>query len=478
LDAQGAAWVCDNPEDANDCHAAVARFIGGVTLDTGFQPPRFESFNEGGGTWQSQSIRTISRTGDTLYVRGTFTHADRNPQYKFLAALDARTGALRENWFVDPGSDNMNQTHMRLASSPVNNHVYIVDSTTYQDTHFHPVTGVDLCQGVTCTAQDDCHVAGACDKATGHCSNNAKSNDSACSDGSACTTSDVCLDGVCQAGAEVQCAAMDACHLAGTCDTQTGECSHPTKDNGVGCDDYNACTQADTCLDGVCTGASPVMCVAVDSCHQAGECDLTTGACSQPEIANCVLDAGVADAGIGGVDSGLPMDAAHTLMDGSGGGDGALVADAAGSSADAANVGVDAAGGADAAGIIADAGATEDGAAGDAAMATDSGSVAVDAARPVDSGRVDAGSTDAGAQQPMADAAVFAADAATAEQPSEEPASKCACQDSKGNSTPALALSVFVVLTRRWRVRRPCARHSSVSSSSKLDTIETDIALS
>src|SRR5216684_665797 len=50
------------------------------------------------------------------------------------------------------------------------------------------VTPPDLCAGVTCTASDQCHVAGTCDPATGMCSNPPKANGTACNDGNACTT--------------------------------------------------------------------------------------------------------------------------------------------------------------------------------------------------------------------------------------------------------------------------------------------------
>ncbi|WP_255203996.1 LamG-like jellyroll fold domain-containing protein [Myxococcus sp. AM011] len=52
----------------------------------------------------------------------------------------------------------------------------------------------------------------------------------------------------------VVCAPLDACHIAGTCNPSTGQCSHPVAPDGTACDDGNACTQPDTCLDGVCAG--------------------------------------------------------------------------------------------------------------------------------------------------------------------------------------------------------------------------------
>ena len=39
-------------------------------------------------------------------------------------------------------------------------------------------------------------------------------------------------------------------HEAGTCHPATGQCSDPTKANGSPCDDADACTQTDSCIDG------------------------------------------------------------------------------------------------------------------------------------------------------------------------------------------------------------------------------------
>ena len=82
------------------------------------------------------------------------------------------------------------------------------------------------------------------------------------------------------------CAARDQCHLAGICDTATGACSNPPKPDGATCNDGDACTQADSCQAGVCAGASPVTCAALDQCHLAGSCTPGTGQCSNPPVPN------------------------------------------------------------------------------------------------------------------------------------------------------------------------------------------------
>ena len=139
---------------------------------------------------------------------------------------------------------------------------------------------------VFCTALDQCHVAGVCDPATGLCSDPAKADGSPCDDATACTRTDTCVAGNCVGADPVMCTALDQCHVAGECDPATGVCSDPAKADGVPCDDGDSCTQTDSCLVGVCVGADPVMCTALDQCHVAGECDPATGLCSNPKVAD------------------------------------------------------------------------------------------------------------------------------------------------------------------------------------------------
>src|SRR5207245_1142068 len=155
-------------------------------------------------------------------------------------------------------------------------------------------TQTDTCQAgtctganpVLCTALDQCHDAGSCDPQTGTCSNPNKTDGTACSDGNACTQSDSCQAGACVGTNPVVCTALGQCHDAGTCDPQTGTCSNPEKPDGTACTDSDACTQTDTCQSGVCSGANPVVCSALDQCHDAGVCDPANGACSNPAKPN------------------------------------------------------------------------------------------------------------------------------------------------------------------------------------------------
>src|SRR5581483_11754008 len=155
-------------------------------------------------------------------------------------------------------------------------------------------TQTDTCQGgvctgsnaVVCTASDQCHDAGTCNPLSGQCSNPAKPDGSACNDGSACTQTDTCTAGSCGGGNPIVCTASDQCHDAGVCNPLNGQCSNPAKPDGSACSDGSACTQTDTCQSGTCSGTNPVVCTALDQCHDVGTCNPGTGQCSNPAKAN------------------------------------------------------------------------------------------------------------------------------------------------------------------------------------------------
>src|SRR5204862_280606 len=119
---------------------------------------------------------------------------------------------------------------------------------------------------VVCAASDQCHTAGVCDPTSGTCTNPSAAEGTACNDGNACTTADACAAGKC-GGAPVVCAAFDQCHEAGACDPTSGACTNPVVADGTGCNDGNACTQGDQCLEGICAKGDPVVCAASDGCH-------------------------------------------------------------------------------------------------------------------------------------------------------------------------------------------------------------------
>ena len=193
------------------------------------------------------------------------------------------------------------------------------------------------CTTAACTAADTCHAAGTCQAGTGVCSSPTLGNSTPCDDGNACTQIDYCqggtcigtspiacpsipchsantcnsMTGMCQAAAQpdgtpcsvsnfcwagpptcvagvctsalTTCPAAGPCTDPGVCDPVTQTCSPTKKQDGTSCDDGDACTQIDTCNDGVCEGASAVACQPEDECHDAGTCNKGTGLCDNPE---------------------------------------------------------------------------------------------------------------------------------------------------------------------------------------------------
>ena len=152
-------------------------------------------------------------------------------------------------------------------------------------------TQTDTCQTGTCTganpivcmATDQCHVAGVCNPANGICSNPNAPDGTVCTDGNACTQTDTCQAGMCAGSNPVTCTASDQCHVAGVCNPASGVCSNPNAPDGTVCTDGNACTQTDTCQTGTCAGANPVVCTASDQCHVAGDVQPDDRRLLQPE---------------------------------------------------------------------------------------------------------------------------------------------------------------------------------------------------
>src|SRR5439155_1267787 len=139
---------------------------------------------------------------------------------------------------------------------------------------------------VVCTALDQCHVAGTCNTATGLCSNPNASNGTACNDGNACTPTDPCPRLKSPGSNAGRRTPSDQSHAAGTCHTATGPCPTPNACNGTACPAADACTHSLPDAIPICTGSNPVVCTAPDQCHVAGTCNTATGQCSSPNASN------------------------------------------------------------------------------------------------------------------------------------------------------------------------------------------------
>ena len=165
----------------------------------------------------------------------------------------------------------------------------------------------DACNlGETCTAgscnggsapdcsssSDQCNTA-SCDPAgaEGNCDTLTPANESgSCDDGSACNVGETCTAGSCNGGAPPNCSAFgDPCNAA-SCDPggTEGNCSVLTPINeGLSCDDGDACNVGETCTAGSCNGGSAPDCssagggcntASCDSGGAEGNCDTLTPA--------------------------------------------------------------------------------------------------------------------------------------------------------------------------------------------------------
>jgi len=123
--------------------------------------------------------------------------------------------------------------------------------------------------GAVCSSDADCEDRNSCtddmcNTVTGQCEHAAKPNGTGCDDGNPCTINDSCSGGACVVSSPVVCTALDACHNAGTCDRATGVCNNPPRPVGTSCDDNDVCTTGDTCTGIPCSGEGSVLWIGHD----------------------------------------------------------------------------------------------------------------------------------------------------------------------------------------------------------------------
>ena len=169
-----------------------------------------------------------------------------------------------------------------------------------------PCTIKDFCNaggcisgGVVCPCTDDalCDDGNPC--TVDSCSNqqgcsNLPAPATPCDDDDACSVADVCLDGVCT-GLQVGCDDGNPCTLDG-CVAETGCTALLLPD--VACNDGNACTTGDLCLGGNCVGAGK-NCDDGNPCT-TDSCDTKTG-CKNAVVQDGAQCGGAGDLGYGAV---------------------------------------------------------------------------------------------------------------------------------------------------------------------------------
>ncbi len=137
-----------------------------------------------------------------------------------------------------------------------------------------------ICLGLSLTDCDDGNLCtdDSCNPLTGCIF---PTNTLPCDDGNACTLADVCAEGECAGSGELNCNDGSEC-TEDSCDPVEG-CLHTALEGP--CDDDDACTETDVCVDGECAGTDPVDCDDQNACT-TDSCEPDTGCVNAP-IAPC-----------------------------------------------------------------------------------------------------------------------------------------------------------------------------------------------
>ncbi len=170
---------------------------------------------------------------------------------------------------------------------------------------FAPVDGGDCTDMNLCTAGDKC-VGGFCQPGAAikcddqnFCTDDScepgagcvnANNSAPCDDGDVCSVLDACENGSCQPGNQIGCDDGNVC-TDDWCDANSG-CQHsPTP--GL-CNDGNACTTADSCVDGECAGGPVLVCndenvCTDDKCDENAGCQYTANSAACEDGNACTV---------------------------------------------------------------------------------------------------------------------------------------------------------------------------------------------
>jgi len=133
-----------------------------------------------------------------------------------------------------------------------------------------------------CSSLDDQCNVGYCDLVSDSCMKNTDDKQGyICEDGKYCTLGDTCNAGVCVGGSVRDCASFTNQCAVGECDLLADTCfSNPIPKEGEVCDDGLFCVEDTSCVNGACTGGTPVDCSAFDDQCNSGYCDEDENRCS------------------------------------------------------------------------------------------------------------------------------------------------------------------------------------------------------
>ena len=144
---------------------------------------------------------------------------------------------------------------------------------------------VDPATVIACPEPEGPHtacLAASCDMPTGYCSIVPTNEGVPCDDGNACNYNDVCTNGECTGGPAANCNDGNEC-TDDSCDAELG-CEHT--DNAAPCTDGDVCTTGDQCSAGQCIGGPTLECDDDDLCNGQEACDAAVG-CVPGETLSC-----------------------------------------------------------------------------------------------------------------------------------------------------------------------------------------------
>jgi hypothetical protein len=126
-----------------------------------------------------------------------------------------------------------------------------------------------------CSAAGDQCNDGVCNETGDVCEPQPANEGLACDDGNACNNNDICTTGVCAGSGGPDCDDGNPC-TADTCDVVLG-CINTAVADGTACDDSTVCNGAETCAAGICNAGTPLDCndglqCTIDTCDAVLGC--------------------------------------------------------------------------------------------------------------------------------------------------------------------------------------------------------------
>jgi hypothetical protein len=102
-----------------------------------------------------------------------------------------------------------------------------------------------------------------------------------------CTQGDTCQGGTCTPGPTRSCAMLDTACVLGVCNPTNGNCQPQNRPSNTVCNDSNACTASDHCMNGACVGTnqSNVVCTDSNACTTGDMCQ--AGVCVPGAMRDC-----------------------------------------------------------------------------------------------------------------------------------------------------------------------------------------------